>query len=89
MKTENIVALCDVDWKYAARPFKQFPEARQFRDFRKMLEEQKDIDAVVVATPDHMHAFASMAAIKLGKHVPRGRQALPQGRALPFGEVPV
>jgi predicted dehydrogenase len=66
---ENIVALCDVDWAYAAPVFKKYPLARQHRDYRKMLEEQKEIDAVVVATPDHIHAFASMAAIKLGKHV--------------------
>ena len=69
MKSENIVALCDVDWAYAGHTFKQFPDAKKHKDFRKMLEEQKDIDAVVVATPDHLHAFASMAAIKLGKHV--------------------
>lgn len=69
MKSENIVALCDVDWAHAGHMFKQFPNARKHKDFRKMLEEQKDIDAVVVGTPDHLHAFASMAAIKMGKHV--------------------
>jgi predicted dehydrogenase len=69
MKTENIVALCDVDWRHADHVFKKYPQARRWKDYRKMLEEQKDIDAVVVATPDHLHAFASMAAIKLGKHV--------------------
>ena len=67
--SENIVALCDVDWRHAAGTFKKFPNARQYKDYRKMLDEQKDIDAVVVATPDHHHAFASMHAIKLGKHV--------------------
>src|SRR5262245_23086179 len=45
----NIVALCDVDWAHAAGSFKKFPQARRWKDFRKMLEEQKDIDAVVVA----------------------------------------
>jgi predicted dehydrogenase len=65
----NIVALCDVDWAHAAGTFKKFPQARQWKDYRKMLDEQKDIDAVVVATPDHVHAFASIAALKLGKHV--------------------
>jgi predicted dehydrogenase len=65
----NIVALCDVDWAHAAGMFKKFPKARQWKDYRKMLDEQKDIDAVIVATPDHLHAFASMAAIGLGKHV--------------------
>jgi predicted dehydrogenase len=69
MKSENIVALCDVDWAHAAGTFKRFPQAKRHKDFRKMLEEQKDIDAVVVGTPDHLHAFASMAAIKMGKHV--------------------
>jgi predicted dehydrogenase len=66
---ENIVALCDVDWAHAAGTFKKFPNAKQYKDYRKMLEEQKDIDAVVVATPDHVHAFASIAAMKHGKHV--------------------
>src|SRR5947209_397559 len=69
MKSENIVALCDVDWSYAGHTFKQFPNAKKHKDFRKMLEEQKEIDAVVVATPDHLHAFVSMMAIKMGKHV--------------------
>jgi predicted dehydrogenase len=69
MKSENIVALCDVDWGYADHTFKQFPKAKKHRDYRKMLDEQKDIDAVVIATPDHSHAFASMAAIRAGKHV--------------------
>jgi len=66
---ENIVALADVDWRHAAGTFKRYPQAKQFKDFRKMLDEVKEIDAVVVATPDHMHAFASMAALARGKHV--------------------
>jgi len=65
----NIVALCDVDEKQAAGTLNRFPNAKKYRDFRRMLEEEKNIDAVVVATPDHIHAVASMAAIKLGKHV--------------------
>ncbi|RYD65990.1 MAG: Gfo/Idh/MocA family oxidoreductase, partial [Verrucomicrobiaceae bacterium] len=65
----NIVALCDVDWAHAAGTFRKFPNAKRFKDFRKMLDEMKEIDAVIVATPDHMHAFASMAALQLGKHV--------------------
>src|SRR5712691_2520731 len=52
MKSENIVALCDVDWAHAAGTFKQFPNAKRYKDFRKMLDEHKGIDAVVVATPD-------------------------------------
>ena len=69
MTSENIVALCDVDWAHADHTFKQYPNAKRYKDFRKMLEEQKEIDAVVVATPDHLHAAVSMRAIKLGKHV--------------------
>jgi predicted dehydrogenase len=66
---ENIVALCDVDWGHAANTFKKYPEAKQFEDYRKMLDEVKDIDALVVATPDHHHAFASIEGLKRGKHV--------------------
>jgi len=66
---ENVVALCDVDARHAAGAFKEYPNARPHTDFRKMLDTQKDIDAVVVATPDHLHAVVSMAAMKLGKHV--------------------
>ena len=69
MESENIVALCDVDEAHAGRIFKKYGQAKRFRDYRKMLDEMKDIDAVVVATPDHHHAFASMAAIRAGKHV--------------------
>jgi predicted dehydrogenase len=66
----NIVALCDVDWSRAAGTFKEFPKAKQYRDFRRMFDEMdKDIDAVVVATPDHTHAVAAMAAIQRGKHL--------------------
>ncbi|MBN1126537.1 MAG: Gfo/Idh/MocA family oxidoreductase [Sedimentisphaerales bacterium] len=69
VKSENIVALCDVDWRHAANAAKTFPKARQWQDFRKMLDEQKDIDAVITATPDHLHAVVSMEAIKRGKHI--------------------
>jgi predicted dehydrogenase len=66
----NIVALCDVDEERAGKTFELFPQARRFKDFRKMFDAmEKDIDAVVVATPDHTHAVAAMAAIKRGKHV--------------------
>jgi len=66
--SENIVALCDIDDNYLARAGKQFPAATTYNDFRKMME-QKDIDAVVVATPDHVHAAASSAAILSGRHI--------------------
>ena len=69
MESENIVALCDVDKNYAARIFKKYPKARQFTDYRQMLDEMKEIDGVVIATPDHHHAFAAVAAMKRGKHV--------------------
>jgi len=69
LKGENIVALCDVDEQYAGKTFKEFPKAKTFRDYRKMLDKQKDIDAVVIATPDHTHAVIAAAAIKAGKHV--------------------
>ena len=65
----NIVALCDTDDNRAAGTYKKFPKAKRYKDFRVMLEKQKDIDAVTVSTPDHVHAFAAMAAMKLGKHV--------------------
>jgi predicted dehydrogenase len=68
MGGENIVALCDVDRRHAAGCFKRFPNARQWKDYRKMLEEQKDIDAVTIATPDHLHAVVAMASLKAGKH---------------------
>jgi len=67
--SENIVALCDVDDNYAARVFKKYPNAQKYHDFRKMLDKEKSIDAVVIATPDHTHAVVAMAAIKRGKHV--------------------
>ncbi|HIJ53772.1 MAG TPA: Gfo/Idh/MocA family oxidoreductase [Planctomycetes bacterium] len=70
VSSENIVALCDVDWKRAAGTFRRYADAKKYHDFRRMLDkEDKNIDAVVVATPDHIHAPASMAAIKRGKHV--------------------
>jgi len=67
--TENIVALCDVDWQHAAHTFDKHPKAKRYKDFRVMLEKEKSIDAVVVGTPDHNHAIVSVAAIKAGKHV--------------------
>jgi len=122
LASENIVAMCDVDWEYADRGFaaldttiknqqerldrppnqprldaqgrpeapltpiqrqrmpveiermkrlrdEHLPRAARYKDYREMLEKQKDIDAVVVATPDHMHATIALAAMDLGKHV--------------------
>ena len=114
MSSQNIVALCDVDWGYAEKGFaglggsiaglnariagpdpepvpgrppfdreqaklrlaamarlkdEHLPKAKRYTDFREMLDKQKDIEAVLVATPDHMHAPIALAAMELGKHV--------------------
>jgi predicted dehydrogenase len=69
VSSENIVALCDVDEKNAAGTFGRYPNAKRYRDFRRMLQKEKDIDAVTVSTPDHTHAVATVMAIKMGKHV--------------------
>lgn len=70
LESENIVALCDADWRQARGAFKRYPDAKQYKDFRVMLDkEEKNIDAVMVATPDHVHAPASIMAMKMGKHV--------------------
>ncbi|MCX5671034.1 MAG: Gfo/Idh/MocA family oxidoreductase [Planctomycetota bacterium] len=67
---ENIVALCDVDLAQAGDVFKKYPAAKPYRNFRKMFDEMENqIDAVLVATPDHTHAVAAMAAIQRRKHV--------------------
>ncbi len=65
----NIVAICDVDWNMAANAFKQFPKAKKYKDFRKLLDEVKEVDALTISTPDHTHAVIAMAAIQSGKHV--------------------
>jgi len=68
--SENIVALCDVDWGYSAPVFKAFPDAKKYWDWRVMFDEMKDsIDAVIVATADHTHAIIAATAMTLGKHV--------------------
>jgi predicted dehydrogenase len=69
-QTENLVAMADPDDKRAARAFKQFEKAPRYKDFREMLDkEAKNIDAVTVSIPDHMHATAAMWAMSRGKHV--------------------
>ena len=68
--SENIVAVCDVDEKRSASGFAQYPNAKKYKDYRKMFEtEGKQIDAVMIATPDHMHAPIALLAMQLGKHV--------------------
>jgi predicted dehydrogenase len=109
LSSQNIVALCDVDWEFAGRGYDNIPQqtetmrkrladapagmtpeqrrnaenqiagltqlhekaakAKRYTDYREMLEKQKDIDAVMVATPDHTHAVITLAAMSLGKHV--------------------
>ncbi len=68
--TENIVALCDVDDRRAGPSFERYPNATRFKDFRQMLDKEgKNIDAVIVATPDHMHATAAVWCMERNKHV--------------------
>lgn len=68
--SENLVAFADPDWKRAAPTFNKYSKAVRYKDFRQMLDKEgKTIDAVIVATPDHMHATAAIAAMRMGKHV--------------------
>jgi predicted dehydrogenase len=67
--SENIVALCDTDWQHAAKTFEKFPNAKRYKDFRVMLDKEKQIDAVTISTPDHTHAMAAMAAMERGIHI--------------------
>ena len=70
LKGENLVALCDVDDERAGKTYDKFPNAKKFYDYRVMLDQmEKQIDAVVVSTPDHTHFHPSMAAMQLGKHL--------------------
>jgi predicted dehydrogenase len=67
---DPIVALADVDWARAENAFKRWPDAKKYKDYREMLEKEGDnIDAVVIACPDHIHAPAALMAIEMGKHV--------------------
>lgn len=70
METENIIGLCDVDWKYADHIFKKYPKAKKYNDYRKMYDELlKEADGVMVATADHTHAIIAADAMTAGKHV--------------------
>ena len=68
--SDNVVALCDVDWKRAEETFYKIPNATKFKDYREMLDKMdKEIDACVISTPDHTHAPAAYMAMNMGKHV--------------------
>jgi predicted dehydrogenase len=69
LEAETIVALCDADLGYAASTIERYPAAKVYQDYRRLLERQKDVDAVVIATPDHTHAVITLAALQAGKHV--------------------
>jgi predicted dehydrogenase len=66
--SQNIVAICDVDQRNLDEAAARFPKAQTYRDFRKLLD-RNDIEAVVVSTPDHTHAAATLSAIESGRHV--------------------
>ncbi|QXD26267.1 Gfo/Idh/MocA family oxidoreductase [Opitutia bacterium ISCC 51] len=66
---ENIVALCDVNAEKTGLASKFFPKARRATDFRRLFDHEKEFDAVVISTPEHTHAFATLPALQLGKHV--------------------
>ena len=68
-RSENIVAVCDVSEGALDGAVKKYPGARRYTDFRKLYEMEKEFDAVVVSTCEHTHAFATLPALKLGKHV--------------------
>ena len=70
MDSQNIVALCDCDWKYAAHEFERFPNAKRFKDYREMFDKiGNEFDAVIVGTADHTHACIAAQALAMGKHV--------------------
>lgn len=69
LEHENIAALCDVDSDYAQKSYRRWNQATKYTDFRQMLEKEKGLDAVVIATSDHTHAVAALSAMQLQKHV--------------------
>lgn len=69
VQSENIVALCDVDTVRAEAAARKHPQAKRYQDFREMLDKEKSLDAVVISTPDHVHAVAAISAMQRGLHV--------------------
>ena len=67
--SENIVALCDIDWKRAEETMNAHPNAKRYHDYREMLDAHSDLDAVLVSTADHTHAVMTVAALERGLHV--------------------
>jgi predicted dehydrogenase len=67
--SENIVALCDVDSERCASQLKKYPGAKFYQDWRVMLEREKNLDAVIISTPDHTHAVIAAEAMRMGKHI--------------------
>ena len=69
-RSEDIVALCDLDHEFAAPVFKQYPKATVYKDFRQMFDkENKNFDALIVATPDHWHSHLALAGLAMNKHI--------------------
>ena len=69
-KDEEIVALCDLDHEFSAPAFKLYPKARLYKDFRQMFDrEEKNFDALIVATPDHWHSHLVLAGLAMNKHI--------------------
>ena len=69
VESQNIVALCDVNENALYRAGERHPKAKRYVDFRKLFDQEKDFDAVVVSTCEHTHAFATLPALQMGKHV--------------------
>src|ERR1035437_9888935 len=69
VESQNIVALCDVNSKAVDAQAAKYPSAKKYTDFRKVFDDAKDFDAVVVSTCEHTHAFATILALQHGKHV--------------------
>jgi len=68
-RSENIVALVDVDDAYAAKTYAKYPKAKTYRDVRVMLDQEKSVDAVIIGTPDHSHSAIALAAMQTKKHL--------------------
>src|SRR5687768_3853307 len=69
VSSENIIAVCDVDERSLNKAMSDYGAERKYADFRKLLDDGKDLDAIAVSTPEHTHAVATLMAIRLGKHV--------------------